>query len=212
MPRLIATLLIFFAAVLAAGFAVIAAGSRLDGHPVALQWATSAIVAMALGLAVLLHDRLVGHEVPAGWARTTARLTWRPVLLVLGLAMGLFLLAMIERSMAGTLVNNALASSLPVSRFWAVFLGSLMFTGMVQPVIEELIFRDRLLATSSRALGLPAGALVSSLAFASIHYSHFWACLVFGMVACVLRVKLGLAYAIALHVFYNIAAVMLDVL
>lgn len=93
-------------------------------------------------------------------------------------------------------------TGLPLDRFWIAIPVAVIFA----PVVEEFVFRwfffERLF---KKRMGFLAGAILSSLIFAFIHFNiqAFLMILWIGMFNCYLIDKKGYWYAVFNHLFFN---------
>ncbi|MBP1743323.1 MAG: Abortive infection protein [Firmicutes bacterium] len=103
-------------------------------------------------------------------------------------------------------------TDLPLEKFWIAVPVAAVFA----PVVEEFVFRwfffERLF---KKSIGLIAGAVLSSLIFAFIHFNiqAFPMILWIGMYNCYLIEKKGYWYSVFNHLFFNsvtVAALLMD--
>lgn len=180
------------------------AGGRLDDLALALSFAAYAV----LGVAVLAAARIHGGT---DWRDLVA---WRPF----RLSRRIWLLA--AATLAYSFVADAaLGYFYPPAEGWFVApqdaaraAALLVLAVAFAPVVEELIFRGYFYTVLHRRFGFWAALLVTSAAFAYLHYesTHLYALVVLpvGLLLGVIRETTGsVKPVIALHAFNNFLAV-----
>lgn len=208
--HLLLALLYFFVVVVLAGVTMILVSRWLrdaQGFWLLKQVLPPALLASVLALGVWLFDRLRRDDVPGASERLRS-LDW--IMCALS-GIALFALAIgIEYALKGSFPDNAVVSTLPPSRFYPYFACSLVLTGLVQPILEELVFRGRLLPLASRAFGVFAGSILVSMPFALLHYSHVLSSFLFSLVLCAVAHRRGIRACIVIHASYNVCSILLD--
>jgi CAAX amino terminal protease family. len=110
----------------------------------------------------------------------------------------------------GGVPNNNVYSSLPLSRFIPYFLAAMVFTGIVQPVLEEIIFRGRILPVAKGVVGMLAATTLVSVLFSLLHYANLYSSFIFSWVMCVLAFRYGIRACFAAHISYNVISILVD--
>ncbi|HKT32653.1 MAG TPA: CPBP family intramembrane glutamic endopeptidase [Gammaproteobacteria bacterium] len=179
-----------------------------------LAWSVAAGLALGAAWAVYFGGRYAGGALrspePEGvaWRRAAFRAYAVAVLL----AVLLMLLAILLEQMyppdftrlTGPAEQLARSNGLP----YTVFLLCVVF---IAPPVEEYIFRGVAFAAVTRSFGVPAAVLLTTLAFALLHYAdkiHYWPGFLLvgalGLAAVGLRLRYqSLWPGIALHCCYN---------
>ena len=114
-------------------------------------------------------------------------------------------LLLLSPELAGRLLESPELLILPMTTIRDVImnLGVFVVVVVLAPVVEELVFRGFLVNRWGRRLGLPAGILLSSTAFAVLHV-HWVGLFVFGLVMCLLYSSTGsLRAPIVAHALNN---------
>ena len=202
-------LLSFFVIVFIAGLLMIAASGAL--RPLQLNWVLKAnappvILATSLMGWILFYDKFIGCRINK---QPWPRLSYAVAFFVLGL--GLFFLALFIKYAQGMEVpNNKVYFTLPFDRFFPTFLSALVFTGVVQPVIEEKIFRERILALLFMRFPYFIAIILCSVIFSLFHYKNYLGSFVFSIVQCLIVRRHGVRSAVIVHSSYNVSSILWD--
>lgn len=161
-----------------------------------------------LGLGVFLFDRIFKVELSP-----SRRPSW--IVVFLSIVAGLLLfpaMIWVSGALGMDVPNNAAYYTLPAERFWPYLLVTVIFTGIGQPVVEEVIFRERLLKFSRWAIGCAPAVFLVSVLFASLHYTFFLTSFIFSVLLCIQRSKVGLISCVITHSSYNFCSIIYDAL
>ncbi len=209
--HLVVTLAFFFSVIFISGIAMILASRVIRDVSVfwVLKQAVPLIIfASFLAAGVFFFDRMI--RVP--YAPVVERIprAWGVVMLAL-LGGALFVLsAFIRYACDGYFPNNNVHAEIPAGRFFPYFFLVMLFTGLVQPVLEEQVFRGRILPVARGVLGtLTSVVLVSSL-FSLLHYSNMYSSFIFSIVMCALALRQGIRACMVAHIAYNVVSILVD--
>lgn len=106
--------------------------------------------------------------------------------------------------------SNNVHETLPALRFYPYLALTIIFSGFIQPVLEEIIFRGRIFPIASGVVGVPVAVLIVSSLFCLLHYSHMGASFFFSIIMCVVALRHGVRACIISHAAYNLASIMID--
>ncbi|MBN8800511.1 MAG: hypothetical protein ABS96_20575 [Lysobacteraceae bacterium SCN 69-123] len=209
--HLVVTLAFFFAVIFLSGIAMILASRVI--RDVSVFWvlkqaAPSIIFASFLAAGIFSFDRMI--RVPYAPAVERIPRAWDVFMLAL-LGGALFVLsALIRYACDGYFPNNNVHADIPVARFAPYFFLAMLFTGVVQPVLEELIFRGRILPVARGVLGTLTSVVLVSALFSLLHYSNMYSSFIFSIVMCILALRQGIRACMVAHIAYNIVSILVD--
>jgi membrane protease YdiL (CAAX protease family) len=208
--HLVATLAFFFAVIFISGIVMILASRVIRDASVfwALKQAVpSMILASFLAAAVSIFDRLKIPYVPVVERIPGAGSVF--MLALLGVALFVFS-ALIKYASDGYFPNNNVYAEIPQARFFPYFFLTILFTGVIQPVLEEAIFRGRIFPVARNVLGVVASIALVSMLFSLLHYSNLYSSFAFSIAMCILALRHGIRACMVAHIAYNIASILVD--
>lgn len=210
LKHLVGTLAFFFAVVFLSGITMILVSRVI--RDVSVFWvlkqaAPSVMFASFLAAGIFFFDKF---KVP--YAPVVRRIHGAGSVFMLVLLGGtLFILsALIRYASDGYFPNNNVHAEIPAARFFPYFFLTVLFTGLVQPVLEELMFRGRILPIARGVLGTLTSVVLVSVLFSLLHYSNLYSSFVFSIAMCVLALRHGVRACMVVHIAYNIASILVD--
>src|SRR5690606_798471 len=206
--HLIQALLFYFSIVVLSGAVMIAASEAVRG--VEIFWLIKqsmppAIIASFLALGTVIFDKLDTPYLRLVERGGPSERVFMPALT--GAAL-FAVTVLVEIAAEGGFSSNSAYETLPLSRFLPYFMLTILFTGFVQPVIEEHIFRARILPIAAGVMPAPAAAVTVSFFFALLHYANFASSFIFSLVMCRFAFRFGLRACISAHIAYNLIAIL----
>lgn len=210
MKKTILVISYFSALIIASGLVMILASAWTKSHVevwIVRQVAPHAAFSVSLGAGILLYGRL---SRAGGW-RSLGRIGVAEFTLSAAIGLLLFMASILINRLIGIgLEDNAVYSIMAPEKFWPYFLSILFLVGIVQPLLEEVIFRGEIFPVARNEMGAIFSVVLVSLLFSALHYSFFITSFVFSVAMSLLKLKFNLSSCVVAHCSYNIGSVLID--
>ena len=200
----------FFVLILASGIAMILASQWVRASSevwVVRQVAPYVVFSVSLFLGVILYGKLKGSSE----FRSLGQLNVTGVVTSSLLGCVLFVGSVFINHLIGIgLEDSAVHSTMSPARFYPYLAMTLLLTGVVQPYLEEVVFRGAMFPAARQGIGLIPAIIVVSLIFTLFHFSFLVTSFIFSVCMCVLRYRVNLFTCVVAHCAHNVCSVLVD--
>lgn len=210
MRKTILVLLYFFSLILVSAFLMIFVSQWVRGNVeiwLVRQVAPHAVFSVSLFAGICLYRTLFKDVEFSSFGH------FRVMGFMMSAFLGVLLFALsifINNLIGAGVSDNSVHSIMPPLKFYPYLIFTLLLTGLIQPVLEEVIFRGAIFPTARREIGVFLSILVVSLFFAAFHYSFFITSFIFSIAMCLLKLRFNLLSCVVAHSSHNICTVLID--
>lgn len=210
LKHLFIALIFFFVVIFMAGVSMILASRAIRDAQV--FWLAKQALPVAILAAFLVVGTVVFDRIKIPYAPIIERANGvKGLLPFVPLGGLLFLISvLLVYAIEGRFSSNNVYAILPHSRFYPYFILTFVFTGLIQPILEERIFRGRIFPIASGVIGISSATVLVSALFSLLHYSNIYSSLFFSVVMCVVALRYGIRACITTHISYNVISILVD--